>query len=200
VAGGQPRHPGPNGYPAIGYLLSYHFDSGVNGTGLPYDHAGDSEFLIVKLFPGGSSWSINKMTFSAHWGTLTNHTQTLLGSALEYDSSNHPVSYVSWGKHANYKNEAACDANPIEADCSAREYTNEFMFSLVPDRNIGNAQNPFDLDTGLTLYPPDCTRSEQGFPGIECYFSDNVSFKGWYTYYYWYAGPYKDILQFYSLY
>lgn len=99
---------------AIFYALSYSNDC-ANRTGLSDHHYGDSEFIIVRVVedpahPG--HWSLGNVTLSAHYGVMGGDgTWTGSPPAIEfrpYENLTRPKVYVSYGKHANYRDIGSC--------------------------------------------------------------------------------------------
>lgn len=101
----------------IFYALSYYKDAGDPVFHMT-SHDGDSEFIIIDLQNDMNPyyytlWELNQATLSAHWmaGTNVDHSATYAAGFLEYPSvyRGRPRIWVSFDKHANYRNKSVCD-------------------------------------------------------------------------------------------
>lgn len=183
-----------NGRIRLLYALGYYQDAGFPGS-TDWDHYGDSEFCIVEVgvVPGTTDkWQVFQATLSAHWNSVNDQTATYEWFSLEYASYAYPdwgvkpIVYVSWGKHANYRSDAVCDAGAFYLDdCSAA--TSVVQTGLPASSNLGN-KSP----TG-TIQLRNCVSSRSVHPGTECFWS-NVHFRGWWGAGGSAAGGYQAIL------
>jgi hypothetical protein len=102
------------------YLLSYYTDIGTTeppcSVSSPcYAHYGDSEWIALDLYynEGTHHWVLDKAYYSAHdgmnvYGRIGNQEFPL---QLTYPShpGAYPLSWVAFGKHANYASQSECD-------------------------------------------------------------------------------------------
>lgn len=175
------------GHVTVIYLLSYYYD------GPPYSHNGDSEFVALRLQQNsGNNWTVSSMITSAHWNATVDNTKESFWNEIEWEnaSGGRPVVYVSQSHHANYESESRCDQR-IGDECDPRTVGMREYAGVLPDRNIGNIEYPFLLDSRLSGFPADCTLSKGDrtrHPGVECFFSTQVQtasegtlddFSGW---------------------
>ncbi len=99
----------------IFYAFAYGRDCN-NRTMTAFAHNGDSEFITMTLgetSPGSRQWVLYSVFLSAHYGTGWNLDSSWNGdwNALEYYPSElrvRPKIFVSYGKHANYRDTGSC--------------------------------------------------------------------------------------------
>ena len=160
----------------IFYAISYYLDCGSpNPTcGYPvcYPHSGDSEFIIVELRASGTVWQVARASLSSHFNVDGNDPiDTYAGENLEYDGSaflGRPYIWVALDKHANYRSQAACDAGQYYFDTC--DYPGpSAVIEVLANANLGRDGDPANVNVG----------SREGYPGIEYYWSENLSFRGW---------------------
>jgi hypothetical protein len=163
----------------IGYLLSYYFDDGTVGCkwGLVWcgGHYGDSEAVWLDLYynPASQHWVLDRAEYSAHSrNNIYTRGAGPYPAALHYPgkSGGHPRAFVAYRKHANYANDASCDAgNSGLDDCRADRYQ---RVSAGSARNIGSR----------SVRLVDCVRSSfyTARTRTECYWTVK-RFRGWQT-------------------
>lgn len=149
-------------------------------------HLGDSEWISLDL-----RWNAATKHWVLHTATLSAHESAGVFTAdnVEYPTQlvypthvgRHPRIWVADGKHANYQNDAACDAGgAAKADnCIDVPRYLQRVNVMAAGGNIGNWLVPLvDCVTSIDpahpaiVYGPGYTRSE-------CYFT-NQRFYGWY--------------------
>jgi hypothetical protein len=170
--------PGQNvGEVEIFYALSYYRDCN-NRTGYADGHDGDSEFIVVRATSGGldsQHWYLENVTLSAHWGTIVDGTWTGSPPAIEfrpYENLTRPKVYVSWGKHANYRDVGSCGRGAANADdCGLNADTGE-EFGIVASSDLG--MRSFKARDCVTSRLNPTTR-----PGTECFWAATSPFTGW---------------------
>lgn len=178
------------------YALAYVRDGGFFYLGSA--HEGDSEFIILEVInTSGSNWGIIGATLSAHFNAEDNAWWFIFGyheggdsyywDDLDYPQGPFPRIWSSLGKHANYRNRAACEAGAwIQDSCQG-----DYIGTQIPapaSRNLGNFYNrPLGSRNPVTQLI-DCTLWEGPNPiysvsrtGTECFWRsiDNSSFAGW---------------------
>jgi hypothetical protein len=177
----------------IFYALSYHEDGGSPSGGFKAHH-GDSEFIIIQVVPPsepGGRWLLFRATLSAHWGALTDATQTVEDWWLTYPEGTpraRPLVWVAEDKHANYDSWISCDEGAYYWDnCDGNyynTYNSYFTVEVLPNANLGD---------GYSGYLTYCAYSRKGRPGRECFW-DWSNFYGWTERSGDWAGPYAEAL------
>lgn len=179
----------------IFYLLAYHRD-----TGSRYSHYGDSEFIVLTVTSSGYTadgwkWRLDEAYLSAHWGAITDSSESVPFDQIQYDGvyGGRPYIWVARDKHANYKSYKACEAGAAGYDSCDQGTAWLDDFDAFAGRDIGNNAAGNRLINGVT--------STAGYPGSEAFWTGD-SFCGWYSgisdpendc-----AGPYKDSLRAFS--
>jgi hypothetical protein len=165
----------------IFYALSY-FNDCHNRSGLSDDHFGDSEFIIVRVKPTSSpanGWYLANVTLSAHYGVFGgDYTWTGSPPAVEfndYEYLQRPRVYISYGKHANYRDIGSCGRGAYWLDDCGRASA-----YVLPNFGI----DPVGSDLGFrSAQLRNCivpANAPGGSP--ECYWSQGPYgvFTGWY--------------------
>jgi hypothetical protein len=181
----------------IFYLVAYYRDPGDPVAGWA-PHDGDSEFLIVSVqdVSGNGRWSLDRMTYSAHWHAGWDRTRENLSyDDVEYVDNfrGRPRSWVSEGKHANYAHRSSCNGN--FDDCHNPEVSDNPLTypPRLDPRNIGN----YWAGAGIRLWTQPCATTIYAVPYTECLWTDNY-FRGWQTEDGGGAGGYKNSLSWYG--
>ena len=166
---------------ALYYALSYRVDCG-NRSGTADTHAGDSEFIIVRVSesPAGSGhWQLNNVTLSAHYkaplwtdGTWTGDYPALDFRPGEYRTR--PRIYIAYGKHGNYRDTGTCGGGAFGADDCGRavDVGLEFGFGQGSGQDLGSRNDRVQ----------DCVYPYTfGATAPECYWSYSAlhNFSGW---------------------
>lgn len=162
----------------IFYALSYYRDLGDPTCGGCTAHRGDSEWILLRVYPQAGKWWLRQAKLSAHWNSDAESTETVDAGALQYPNGTgygRPLVWVATHKHANYKSQNACNNGGWldNDDCSSSSWaTNNpaFETEVLPSANLGNSWNP--LINCLT------TR-ENGGTNVECYWVPHYTFNGW---------------------
>lgn len=137
----------------IFYAIGYHLDCGSPRPDCPWDcafHFGDSEFIVAEVSAAGYptypgvNWYLKYVTFSAHYSTIVESTGTYAGGDVEYANAapmSNPVSWVSEGKHGNYRSQAVCDAGAEYYD-NCDSPGGRVGLEILPDANLGSHLYP----------------------------------------------------------
>jgi hypothetical protein len=166
----------------IFYAIGYHEDCGTAGFTF---HYGDSEFIVEEVgtvgYPtyNGGHWYLRYVTYSAHYGTPEESSGTYSGGDVEYANAapgSNPVSWVSEGKHGNYRSQAACDAGGFFGSDNCDHPGERVGLDIFSNANLGSHVQPI----------VDVVGSREGgfFTGIEHMWSttnvNGLGFLGWY--------------------
>lgn len=159
----------------IFYAISYYRDCGSPSLFCIHrvcePHTGDSEFIIVEAGRNGPVWQLRRASLSAHFNVDgSDPIDTYSGGNLEYagDYLGRPTIWVALGKHANYRSQSACDAGQGYWDtCDSPGST--AAIEILEAANLGRDGVRRIRDVG----------SRAGYPGIENYWSEDLSFRGW---------------------
>jgi hypothetical protein len=168
----------------IGYLLSYHVDGGTTNPlcqnpiadGPCAGHYGDSEAIWLDVYYNGVHWVLDTARYSAH-GDLNTYGRGLgaYPGILTYPShpGAYPRSWVSYNKHANYANDALCDAGGLFGfdSCISGASTRVYAGGNV---NLGSRAYHTALQDCMTSSDPVYSGNGQ----IECYWTQR-RFAGW---------------------
>jgi hypothetical protein len=175
------------------YAQSYYDDGGDPETGGYTRHQGDSEWIVMQVSYHGGKWRVDRAKLSAHWGAVTNSTETVGYGDLSYPDGTYrgrPLVWSARNKHANYKSRSACNSGAWwQDDCSSNTYNTWSPFyalEILSNANLGNVWSQ-------TL---NCVLSRKGLPGgrYECYWQPQYKFYGWQIPTDGGAGPYYDAL------
>jgi hypothetical protein len=185
------KHPDRPGNVQIIYALSYLKD---NGYGVPLlAHSGDSEFIILEIAnASNSTWGVRYASLSAHFGAeegvppeSQSGLDTYYFDDLDYPQGPFPRIWSALGKHANYRNRAACESGAFYFDtCNGTYYGAQI--SAPSWRNLGNFFHvPAGTETTSTQLL-DCTSWEgpaemygAARTSLECFWSETSRFSGW---------------------
>ena len=190
------RNPDSSWIIQIFYALAWFDDAGDPTFGIT-SHHGDSEFIILYVRNSTTSvWGVVGATLSAHYGTEADATATYTYDDLEWPSGGHPGVWASWNKHANYRSQAVCDYGPggIWWNDGCEGYYGGFFVGMYSDRNLGNYFNVPEASRNSATQLVNCTSSDHG-PAMECFWSDSVTFGGWYADRTPEATPYRTLLE-----
>jgi hypothetical protein len=169
-----------------GYAIDFYQDA----------HEGDSEFIILEVINStGSTWGIIGATLSAHFdaemdvcywlnGARYCGTDSYYWDDLDYPQGPFPRIWSALGKHANYRNRAACEAGAdLQDSCGG-----DFVGVQIPapaSRNLGNYYNVPALSRNVATQLANCTlwgglTYVYGYfrTGQECFWRDD-RFSGW---------------------
>jgi hypothetical protein len=180
------------------YALSYLRDGGFALFGYTDSHEGDSEFIILEVINStGSTWGIIQATLSAHfnaemppypacYGNLAHYcgTDSYYWDDLDYPQGPYPRIWSSLGKHANYRNRAACESGADLQDSCGGDYIG-VQIPAPATRNLGNFYNVPATSRSAATWLANCTRWAgatylYGYfrTGQECFWQDD-RFSGW---------------------
>jgi hypothetical protein len=154
----------------------------VSDENLCQGHLGDSEFVVVDLIYSSITqhWMVQRVFFSAHYGTLTDRSSLVAFRDLEYPDDTYrgyPRVWVAESKHANYPTRRACGSGTLPDDCQGNSTLREVRVRYSPFYNIGsrvvNLVNKAES-------PGSCVTSASPFrPGVECFWLKEYEFFGW---------------------
>ena len=128
---------------AVFYGFGYYVDLGKPEWYNFNAHWGDSEFLVMSIHNGfrgplvGSTdyekWGVDMVCFSAHWGEAWGIDSSECVSArwLDYGDSVHPITWVAYRKHANYKSKGSCGAGGFLWNDTCTNNTHWNFFEVV---------------------------------------------------------------------
>jgi hypothetical protein len=178
------------------YALSYLRDGGFAFDFYHDAHEGDSEFIILEVINStGSTWGIIEATLSAHFDAEQDTCYYATGNQycgldsyywddLDYPLGPFPRIWSSLGKHANYRNRAACESGADLQDSCSGDFVGVQILA-ASSRNLGNYYHvPVATRTSAT-WRQNCTlwtgstyvygyfRTAQ-----ECFWTDD-RFSGW---------------------
>jgi len=177
--GGEPlwaaKYHNVPGVVRIAYLPAYYDDCG--GT-RPYDHRGDSEFVMVQVIFNFSTrhWEFQTMWMSAHYsGGINDRSRWLTPQQTTFTRRYlaHPYVLVAERKHSNYPNASECgDGITNPDDCTPSWGALPWRMPVNPARNLGSrfvARVPCIASYGAMA---NSGRSE-------CFYSEDRKFCGW---------------------
>lgn len=161
-----------DGTVTIGYLLSIYYDGGA------VSHNGDSEMIIVRLYPVNSTtWSVLNLTTTAHYGAtmgfMFDETRTTTYAAFQF-SGTHAKVFASRNHHGLYESKERCSAR-VGDTCSTGLGDGGFLqpaglgyagwSGIRPDNNIGNITTPLVIDPWMNFgttpgFKTDCTYAD----------------------------------------
>ena len=187
------RHPLRPDNIQIIYALSYLEDDGylIWGGG----HSGDSEFIILEVKnTSGSNWGTILATLSAHFGAEEGVAPQYQPGAdsyywddLDYPQGPFPRIWSALGKHANYRNRAACEAGAWLQDSCGGPYIGTQIYAPA-SHNLGNYYHQPIGNRMTSSQLVDCTQREGPTwdakyldrSGTECFWLlTNDRFSGW---------------------
>jgi len=178
------------------YALSYLRDGGFAFTLYADAHEGDSEFIILEVVNStGSKWGIIGATLSVHFeaeGPFYYFTGVHAGADsyywddLDYPQGPYPRIWSSLGKHANYRNRAACESGSGLQDSCGGDYVGGQIIAPAW-RNLGNYYNVPAASRNIATQLIHCTQwvgpsFVYGWfrTGQECFWdTNNDRFSGW---------------------
>jgi len=190
------RHPTrPNNVQII-YALSYLRDGGFAIDFYLDAHEGDSEFIILEVINStGSKWGVIEATLSAHFHAEQDACYYQIGGrycgldSYYWDDLDYPVGpgpriWSSLGKHANYRNRAACESGATYQDSCGGDYVGGKIFAPAY-RNVGNFYHLPAASRTTATQLLNCTLWSgstyvYGYfrNGQECFWTDD-RFSGW---------------------
>jgi hypothetical protein len=186
------KHPDRPGNVQIIYALSYLRDDGYGISWLA--HNGDSEFIVLEIANAyASTWGVRYASLSAHFGAeegvppeSQSGLDTYYFDDLDYPQGPFPRIWSALGKHANYRNRAACESGAWYYDSCSGDYYGA-QISAPSWRNLGNFFHvPAGTETTSTQLL-DCTTWEgpsvvynTARTGEECFWRLTTDrFSGW---------------------
>ncbi|MHB1265703.1 MAG: hypothetical protein ACYC1S_14980 [Gemmatimonadaceae bacterium] len=175
----RPLWNGP--YVEIFFALSYYRDGGFRW--MCCGHPGDSEFIVMRILQpaaGGTKWTAEYVTLSAHYNALQDKTSTYYAGDMQYAGGNYrirPDVYVSWGKHANYRTKGACDSGGVGFDDCTAPTRDPSGVWVIGTANLGNS--PANIPGAMPLLDcVGCRFLSPPSPHQECYWYPKP-FLGW---------------------
>ena len=152
------------------YGLGYYRDTGTSAAN-GWDHAGDSEFVVVYVRNMDDRWWVQGACLSAHWGETwagisVDHSECTSDLEIVGDGGRFRV-WVATGKHANYATRDKCEGGAaLNFDHCEGVYLRT-EFNVVYDARFG-------MRDRLRVWS-----SRKRAPGNERFWDPHYKFCGW---------------------